>query len=390
MKYLFSIILFIYGFYLSGQSRTDLEEQRKKTLDEISYMDNLLRNTEKEKRENINSLRILGNKLGLREKVIRGMSEEINLLNNRLEINNLAIEMMQEDLIRLKKDYSGALISLYKTKKTTPDIVYILSARDFNQGYKRMKYLQQMTKFRRNEYETIGELILQIEETKEKLTRDLLKIKDLRTEEEQQRFLLQDERNKNQRIINNLGRQEKQLQKELEEKKKLAKKIENAIARLIEEEKKKSLKTELTPEQILISDDFSENKGRLPWPVDKGVITSHFGTHQHPVLKYLTEENIGIEITCDGRTSARSIFKGQVTAISAIAGANMTVIIRHGKYLSVYNNLVNVKVKTGDIVETKQEIGEIFYDLKVTNNSVLKFMIFEQKYLDPEQWITNI
>lgn len=390
MKYLFSIILFIYGFYLSGQSRADLEEQRKKTLDEISYMDNLLRNTEKEKRENINSLRILGNKLGLRERVIRGMSEEINLLNNRLEINNLAIEMMQEDLIRLKKDYSGALISLYKTKKTTPDIVYILSARDFNQGYKRMKYLQQMTKFRRNEYETIGELILQIEETKEKLTRDLLKIKDLRTEEEQQRFLLQDERNKNQRIINNLGRQEKQLQKELEEKKKLAKKIENAIARLIEEEKKKSLKTELTPEQILISDDFSENKGRLPWPVDKGVITSHFGTHQHPVLKYLTEENIGIEITCDGRTSARSIFKGQVTAISAIAGANMTVIIRHGKYLSVYNNLVNVKVKTGDIVETKQEIGEIFYDLKVTNNSVLKFMIFEQKYLDPEQWITNI
>ncbi len=135
---------------------------------------------------------------------------------------------------------------------------------------------------------------------------------------------------------------------------------------------KRALKSEMTPEQKLIGENFFENKGRLPWPVEKGIITAHFGIHQHPVLKYVTEENNGIEITSAGKITARSVFKGEVSAISAISGANMTVIIRHGNYLSVYSNLVNVKVKTGDKVETKQEMGEVYSDPGTDNNSYFK------------------
>lgn len=131
------------------------------------------------------------------------------------------------------------------------------------------------------------------------------------------------------------------------------------------------------------------NKGRLPWPVEKGIITSHFGVHKHPVLKYVTENNYGIEITSSGKTIARSIFKGEVTAITAIAGANMTVIIRHGNYLSVYTNLINVKVKKGEKVGTKEEIGEVYQDASSNNNAVLKFMIFNKNYVDPEDWIAK-
>ena len=162
------------------------------------------------------------------------------------------------------------------------------------------------------------------------------------------------------------------MQKELEEKKRIARKIESEIDRLIEEERRKTVKSETTPEQKLIGENFSENMGRLPWPVEKGVITSHFGVHPHPVFKYLTEDNIGIEITSSGKMNARSVFQGEVAKVFAISGANMTVIIRHGKFLSVYANISIVKVKPGDKVIAKQDIGDIYLDPGNGNNSVLK------------------
>ena len=392
MKYLSISLILLLSFsgLISGQTRSELEEQRKKTMEDITYVDNLLKSTAKIKSESLSALKILGNKVNLRENVILGMGQEIDLLNERIELNKLAIDMMESDLVLLKSDYSRAIVSSYKSKKTNPEIVYILSARDFNQGYKRLKYLQQVTKFRRNESEIIFELKTQIEETKINLENDLLNMSDLRHREVIQKNMLQEEQSRKQKMVRSLSNKEKQLQKDLDEKKKIAKRIENEIARVIEAERKKSIKTALTPEQKLIGDNFSDNKGRLPWPVERGIVTSHFGTHQHPVLKYLTEENIGVEITSSGKTLARTVFKGEVTAISAISGSNMTVIIQHGKYYSVYNNLINVKVKKGEKVDIKQIIGEVFADPEASFTCTLKFMIFEQKYLDPELWISKI
>jgi septal ring factor EnvC (AmiA/AmiB activator) len=186
-----------------------------------------------------------------------------------------------------------------------------------------------------------------------------------------------------------LSNKEKQLKKELEEKKRIAKKIENEIARLIEEERRRAIKSDNTPEQKLIGENFAENMGRLPWPVERGIITSHFGIQKHPVLKYLTEDNIGVEITSSGKMKARCVFQGEVVKVFPISGANMTVIVRHGKFLTVYANIVNVKVKPGDKLTIKQDIGDVYSDPE-DNNSILKFMIFETKYLDPEIWIAKI
>jgi septal ring factor EnvC (AmiA/AmiB activator) len=385
-----NILVLCFVSSLAGQTKADLEEQRKKTLDEIAYVDNLLTNTAKEKSASISALKILGNKLNLRESVIKGMGEEINLLKERIELNSLAIGMMEGDLVILKSEYSRAIVNSYKSKKLNPDIVYILSAKDYNQGYKRLKYLQQVTKLRRKESEIIAELKEQIEDSKYRLENDLMKISDLQTRELYQKNLLQSEQDRKQRMVKSLNAKEKQLQKDLEEKKKIARRIEKELARIIEAEKKKSAVTALTPEQKLIGDNFLDNKGRLPWPVEKGVITEHFGTHQHPVLKYVTEKNDGIDITSSGKSKARSVYKGEVTAITAISGANITVIVRHGKYLSVYNNLINIKVKKGDKVETKQEIGDVFSDPGNNYSCTIKFMIFEERFLDPEQWIAKI
>ena len=384
-----AVMLYMFSSNISSQTKAELEAIRTRTLEEISYVDNMLKSTAEQKNAGINALKILGNKVALRENVIMGMGEEIKLLNERIELNKIAIEMMEYDLIALKDDYSRAIINSYKSKKSNPEIIYILSAKDFNQGYKRLKYLQQVTKYRRNEAEIIAELKDRIEETKVSLEEDLAKIYDLKNKEEIQKGLLQSEQGRKQRMIRSLSSREKQLKKELDEKKKIAKRLENEIAKIIEAEKKKSLIKNLTPEQRLIGENFLENKGRLPWPVERGIITNHFGVHQHPVLKYVTENNVGIEITSSGRTVARSVYKGEITAIFAISGANMTVIVSHGKFRSVYNNLVNVKIKTGDKVETKQELGEVFGNAGEEATCTMKFMIYEEKYLDPEQWIAK-
>jgi septal ring factor EnvC (AmiA/AmiB activator) len=388
----FYIVMVLTLNMLTGQTRSEIEEQRKKNLEEIAYVDNLLASTSKEKSASINALKILGNKLSLRESVIRGMSEEIGLLEKRIDLNKLAIEMMEEDLLAMRREYSNAIVNSYKSKKVNPDIVYILSARDFNQGYKRVKYLQQVSKIRRYETEIIADLIEEIAESKNRLENDLMKISDLQHRELLQKNLLEGEQVRKQKMVRSLNAKEKQLQKDLDEKKRIAKKLEKELTRIIEEERKKSTVTALTPEQKLIGENFLDNKGRLPWPVERGVITEHFGTHQHPILKYVTEKNDGIDITSTGRIKARSVFKGEVSAITAIDGANMTVIVKHGKYLSVYHNLVNLKVKKGDKVETKQDLGDIYMDPKENNNCTLKFMIFEleKKFLDPEQWIAKI
>jgi septal ring factor EnvC (AmiA/AmiB activator) len=388
------VILFLFWLFLNtlfSQSRAELEAQRKKTMDELSYIDNLLQTTSRERQQNINSLSIISNRLALREKVLAGMREEISLLNSRIGLNTLAISMMENDLTVLKQDYAKAVVNSYRTLKGYPLMVYILSANDFNQGYKRMKYLQQIVIVRRNSAEIIGELKEQVENSKEKLSADLKVISDLRAKEESQRILLVQERRSMQQIINTLNNRRSQLQRDLDAKRRVAQQIEREIQRLIEEERKRAETLPLTPEQRLLGTNFSDNKGRLPWPVDRGIVTSRFGVRRHPELSQLTENNIGIEITSSGSMPAKAVFRGEVARVFAIPGANMTVILRHGNYMSVYANLINVKVKTGAVVTVGQVLGDIYADPGNNATGVLKFMIFENtvKYLDPELWLVK-
>lgn len=375
---------------LNAQTRQELEEQRKKTLEEITYVDNMIKETEKAKTSGLNDLRVIGSRLSMRENVISGIQEEINLIGGRIELNTLAVTLMEKDLKILRDEYEHAVISSYKNGKGNPEISFILSARDFNQGYKRLKYLQQMTKFRRRQAEIIMELKIQIESTQAKLREDLDNVSVLKSKEEDQKKLLQQEQDRKRRLVNTLGSRERQLRRDLDEKKRIAGRIESEIARMIEEERAKSVSSEMTPEMKLIGSDFAQNKGRLPWPVEKGVITSQFGLRNHPVLANVKDNNIGIDITSLNKTIVRAVFKGQVVRVFAIPGANMNIIMRHGKFLTVYQNLVNVKVKQGDMVDTKQEIGEVYCDLENGSKSILKFMVFEEmEKNDPEIWLAK-
>ncbi|MFZ2285741.1 MAG: peptidoglycan DD-metalloendopeptidase family protein [Bacteroidales bacterium] len=371
-----------------GQSRAELEELRKKNLQEIEYVDRMLKTTATQKNENLNELRVIGRKLNLREKLINEYGQEISLLEYRISLNRLATEMLEADLNNLKAEYARSIVSAYKATKGTPVVAFILSSADFNQGYKRIKYIQQVTRFRRNETETIETIYKELRGTKERLEKDRKNVNDLKSKEVRQKQILRDEQNRKERMITVLSTREKQLKQELDEKRRIARQIEKEIERLIEEERKKSVNTPMTNEMRIIGESFGENKGRLPWPVDKGIVTAHFGLQPHPVLKNVTEDNIGIEITSNGTIRAKSVFKGEVVRVFAISGANMAVIIRHGKYLTVYQNMVNVRVKAGDNIITGQELGEVYLDNTAGNKAVLKFMIYEEKKkLDPELWL---
>jgi len=390
LKLTILLLVFLYAIKGSAQSRAELEELRKKNLQEIEYVDRMLKSTASQRTENLNELRVIGKKLTLREKLINEYGEEISLLEYRISLNRLAITMLEEDVEKMKSDYERSILSAYKATKGTPALAFILSSSDFNQGYKRLKYIQQVARYRRSESETIETIYGELTRTKERLESDRKNVSDLKNKEERQKQILREEQNRKERLVSNLTRKERQLKQELEEKKRIAASIENEISRLIEEERKRSKVTPMTGEMKLIGESFGENKGRLPWPVDKGIITSHFGLQKHPVLKNVTEDNIGIEITSSGPTRAKSVFKGEVVRVFAISGANMAVIIRHGKYLTVYQNIVNVKVKAGDNVSTGQEIGDVFSDSENGDKAVIKFMVYEEKSkLNPELWLVK-
>lgn len=373
-----------------GQTRAELEKQREQAIKDIKYLDTMLKRTEKEKTETIGDLSLLRRKLRLRENVISGYKEEQALLEKRMELNRIAVEMMEEDIEVLIKEYEKAILHAQKESKGNPEIAYILASKDLNQGYKRLKYLQQVAKYRRREAEIILDLKGEVEENRRKLEEDLLKVSELKTREEGQKIQLQREQRKQRGVISELRQKERTLRANLRKKQRIAEEIEKEIERVIEEERRRREMSDMTPEMAIISDDFAKNKGRLPWPVERGVVTSQFGVHQHPVIKGTEINNIGIEISSGTREAARAVFKGSVMSVFGISGGNMAVIIRHGKYLTVYQNLVNVKVKPGDKVDTKQYIGDVYFDSEGNSKSTIKFMIYEEKdKKNPEQWLSK-
>lgn len=384
------ILLVFVSCISSGQSLSELEARREKTLADIEYVDKMLKETSSEKASSLQGLNIVNSKLRLRENVITGIKEQVELLTKRIDLNESAILLMEEDLEILIKDYEKAILHAQRVSKGQPAFAYIFSARDINQGYKRLKYLQQVAKYRRREAELIIDIKGEIERNQIKQEKDLEEIVLLKQKEEQQKGSLQKEQRQKRSILNRLSRKERQLRKDLQDKRRIAGEVEKEIERVIEAERKKRESADLTPEEILTGDNFIKNRGLLPWPVERGVITSRFGVHDHPLLKGTKVDNIGIEITSSSRINARSVFKGNVVSVFGISGGNMAVIIRHGKFLTVYQNLINVVVKPGDTVETKQIIGDVFSDSSDSGKSIIKFMIYQEKdKKNPEDWIAK-
>jgi len=378
-----------------SQSRKELERRKKKKQQEIAYTNKLLNQTRKNKKKSLNELILLNNQIQNRQQLILAITEQINEIEGRIESNTSIIESMEEDLEKLKKEYAKLIYYSWKHKNSYDKIMFIFSADDFNQAYKRMLYFQQYAEYREKQVEAIKETEEILKGIIAELEKEKLKKAELIELQYEETKSLSSEKQEKSKIISHLKQEETELQKKLRKQRLESKKLQNAIANIIAEEAKKAAKKTksgsyaLTPEEKLISDKFGANKGRLPWPTERGVITGTFGKHNHPVFKEVITINNGIEISTSAGSYARSIFAGTVIQVIHLSNTNIAVMIKHGEYITVYSHLKEAIVAKGDVVKAKQKIGVIYTDTD-DNKTEMELQIWKgSTKLNPAYWITK-
>ncbi len=395
----FLILLFTLGT-LFAQSKSDLEKKKAQLRNEIEVANKILEDTRRNKNVSLNQLIALNKKISSRTELIQTIQREIRLLQAQIDQTTDGINSLESDLKILKEEYAKIIYFAYKNKNASQRIMFLFSAKDFNQAYKRLRYLQQYSEYRKTQKELIEKTQKNLSDKRADLE---LKKNDKTTllssmESEKQHLSL--EKSEQTNVVNGLQKKEKELKAQLAEKQKaearLNKAIEDIIRKEIEAARKKAAKEgkapvkegfALTPEAQKLSDDFASNKGKLPWPVEQGVITETFGVHPHPVLKGIETNNNGIDIGTNQGAVVRALFDGEVSGIIVIPGAGKAVLLRHGEYLSVYSNLADVMVHSGQKILTKQSLGTVL-TRDEDSKTEMNLQIWKSTVkMNPETWL---
>ncbi len=425
-------------------SKRELENKKKRINDEIRQINSMLSETKAIKKSSMGALVTLNIRLKKRQELIATINAQLNELDKDIRRNENNIEQLKAQLEKLKKEYARMIVFAQRNQDAYSALMFIFAADDFNQAYARLKYMQQYSEFRRKQ-------ALEIINTQTRLIAGLNELKEQRMEkntllgnEVVEKKNLSNEKAEQEQVLTELQKKEKQLKTELEKKKEDAVQLQLAIKRLIEEEIRRKaeaaerarqariaaakkakeekekeekrriaaakkagtpppkpvadtkpepdkplLMPELSEEAEALSTDFSNNRGKLPWPVLKGVICEPYGEHEHPALKGFMVVNFGVEICANKGTQVRSVFEGEVTSIAVSPTGGKLVIIRHGEYLSVYSNLDEVLIKTGQKVSVKQPIGTVLFDEDEGKTSMNLQIWKGVKHMDPTGWLYN-
>jgi septal ring factor EnvC (AmiA/AmiB activator) len=352
--------------------------------------------------------------------LITGINSEVGVLADFIDQNAWLVASLNADLESLKKEYAQMIVFAQRNQTNYSKLLFVLSSNSFNQAYKRLMYLRQYTEYRHRQAELIQWIRDLVQAKVSRLQLQRAEKETLLLSKKQEADQLNKEKKQQGQYLTTLQQKQKEFEKKLREQQQIEAQLSNEIQKIVEEEVRKARERarelakakeaakpagkptgkqpaksteptsyEMTPEEKLASGQFEQNKRRLPWPVERGVITDRFGVHEHPVLKNIQVKNNGVDISTAQGVKARSIFAGEVSRVFMVTGGNMAVIIRHGKYLTVYSNLVNVQVKSGDKVSVKQTIGTIGTDGD-DDKTVLKFQIWKENVkMDPEDWIAR-
>ena len=387
------LLLLVFAFSGMGQTSVELKEKQQKLREDIKYKEKLLKQIEQDSKSSTTKIVLLNKKINQREELITSIKDEIYLIDEKIEENQDLVTAMQNDIVRLKEEYSKMVVQAYKTRNVSSKLMYIFASEDFGQAYRRLKYLQQLSDYRKRQAQAI---IL----TQSSLERKRLALEEQRKEknsvlnsQNQEKLTLNRERQEKESELKKLSSKEVQYKKELAVAEKSANELKNLIKKAIEREiaaRNEAAGTtgstyNLTPEARELGNNFVANKGKLPWPVDKGEITAYFGEQPHPFLKGITVKNNGISISTTGNSRARAVYDGEVSKIIILPGAGKVVMVRHGEYISIYTNLKETFVNTGDKVKTKEEIGVIISDKGKTE---FEFQLWKgTNLMDPSYWI---
>jgi len=363
---------------------------------EIKQINQLLFNNTKQKKSVLNEAEDIAVKLSVREQLIRVNNQQANVLNRRVRINERDIAQQRKELEALKEDYARMILESYQSKSLQSRLLFLFSSESFLQAYKRIQYLKQYAAFRKKQGIAIADKTLLLQELNKDLLAQKSKLETIVEENKTEQNTLLKEQQQQQALIRSLRKKERSLAAQINKKQAEARAIDKEIDRLIREaisaanKSKGSANTrsfELTPEARLLAANFESNKGRLPWPLEEGVVTQGFGRQPHPIVKTTTIQSNGVTIATKPNAPVRAVFEGEVMSIVTFKGSNPFVLIRHGNYITAYKDLGKVFVKKGDKVSAKDTIGEVFTNPQ-TGKATLKFSIFKNNApQNPRQWV---
>ncbi|MDC6350567.1 peptidoglycan DD-metalloendopeptidase family protein [Zeaxanthinibacter sp. PT1] len=378
-----------------------LEARRERLQKEIAEMNRLLTVQKKKKGNIVDQLESLDRKIVVSQQLIRVTNQESNLLSRQVNANIRKISKLREDLEVLKEDYARMIRRSYQSRAKQNRLMFLLSAESFFQAFKRLQYMKQYTQFRKEQGEAIVAKTEELAELNKSLA-EQRKAKDALVAENQKvKNQLMKEIGEQKALLKTIRQNESKYAATIEAKQKEARKIDQQIERLIRSaivtanrEAGKSSgdnsKFVLTPEAELVANSFSANKGKLIWPVEKGIKRQGFGVYKDAVYPGIKHQSNGVIIATDEGARARAVFQGEVIAILAVPGGNKGVQIKHGNYISTYYNLSNLYVKKGDKVAAKEELGEIFTN-RASGLTQLKFYLYrDATRLNPEEWIYRL
>ena len=413
-------MLSVQGFAQSGKSSTQLKKDKQKIENEIANTQKLLKKTESNQKAAVQQAALLRQQIQNREKIITNLNSQIIQMEDEQEQNQQEIKQLEKKLSYMKADYAQVVYNAYRNRRLMDKVTFILAADDFSQMFRRLRYY---TIFSRNVREQSERIIKTTEELKKKNEEIVMlktdKLNTLSTKEQEIKNLEIDRRKKTQNA-EQLKKESKKLNEELKKKQQKRKELDAAIQRAVKEEiaranaerekkakaaakgkssgtsgstksgtsPKSSATIALTPEEQTLNTSFINNKGRLPWPVAKGAKVSDFGSYPHPDVPSVQVDNHGIDIMVEAGTPARAVFEGVVTGVMNIMGTTV-VMVRHGEYLTVYQNLSSASVKKGDKVSTKQTIGTVAKSSS-SNTYELHFEIWKNdRYINPNEWLAR-
>ncbi|MDA9101644.1 peptidoglycan DD-metalloendopeptidase family protein [bacterium] len=401
-KQSFLILAFLLSALLvhaQKSTQKQLEEKKADIKKELKEINALLFTNKQNKAAVFSDVENLSYKIERKQELIKLTNQQINLLNQEIEDNSKSIEKLEKDLFEVKEAYKEMILKSFKSKSGKNRLMFILSSETFFQAFKRTQYIKQYSLFRKNQAKKIGLISAELKEIKKELLykRDLKQ--GLLTKNRSTQKTLQSEKKEAKNIISKLRNKEKKYKRNIIAKEKESQKIDKQIDKLIREaiarsNKNKSSKNSkgfnLTPEAKALAKKFELNKGKLPWPVSRGVVIQKFGTQPHPVVKTAKIKSNGIVIATEKSQKVKTVFEGSVLSVLQFRGSNPTVLVQHGNYITAYKNLSKVFVSKGDKVSSNQYIGEVFTNSS-TGKSSIQFSIFQKTTpLNPLLWILKM
>ena len=400
-----------FGQKTKGKSKKQLQSEITSLQKEISTANQLLKKTKKDKEMTLNEVNLLDKKIKQRENLIKAYNQQIAVLDEEINTGQSNIKTLNSDLKKLRKEYAKMIVFANKNRSHYDMLGFVFASKDFNQAFRRLRYIREFNEARKVKIDQIvsteRRINDEVEASQKAREEQAAMLKDEKTQQE----ALQKEKKDLNGQVAKLKKKEGSIQQDIKNNQKaiddiIAEEIRKANAeaerKRKEEAKKNANKGKattapapkekgmaLTPAEKTLSSNFVNNKGNLPWPVERGVISSSFGKHASVVSDKVTVTNNGIDIATTEGAQARAVFEGEVASVVKLTGANTVVIIRHGEYFTVYSNLENVTVKRGDKVKTKQNIGTVHTN-KTEDKTELHFeLLKEQNRQNPANWLSK-